>query len=98
MHQGMKKEYHFKAMIIQNGDMDAGYVIFPCDIRKEFGKGRVKVFALFDGVPYEGSIVNMGVKDEEGRISYIIGITKAIRKKIDKGFGDEIDVRIIERE
>ena len=34
---------------------------FPWDIRKEFGKGRVKVHATFDGVPYDGSVVNMGV-------------------------------------
>ena len=98
MHTIMKKEYRFKAKIIQNEDMDAGYIVFPYDIRKEFGKGRVKVHVLFDDEGYDGSIVNMGLKDENGEIIYIIGITRAIRKKIDKSFGDEIDVVISERE
>ena len=30
----------------------------------------MKVHATFDGVPYEGSIVNMGVKDEIGDLRY----------------------------
>ncbi|WP_398577530.1 DUF1905 domain-containing protein [Streptococcus parasuis] len=37
-------------------------MIFPYDIRQEFGKGRVKVHATFDGHPYDGSIVDMGMK------------------------------------
>ena len=41
------------------------YVRFPYDIRKEFGKVRIKVQAEFDGVPYSGSIVNMGIKNKE---------------------------------
>ena len=43
------------------------YVVFPYDVRKEFGRGRVKVKAAFDGEPYEGSIVNMGVNREAAR-------------------------------
>lgn len=84
--------YRFKAALIQNEGMDAAYVVVPMDIRKEFGKGRLKVEATFDGVPYSGSIVNMGVKDEQGNVCYIIGVTKAIRKQIGKTFGDEIEV------
>ena len=53
--------------------------MFPYDIRKEFGKGRVRVHVSFDGIPYEGSIVNMGVKNEDGSICYIIGVLKSIR-------------------
>lgn len=90
-------EYCFKAVIQKNEDMDAAYVIFPYDLRKETGKGRLKVRALFDGVEYSGSIVNMGLKDEEGNICYIIGISKAVRKKTGKNFGDEINVIITER-
>ena len=48
--------------------------------------------ATFNGVPYSGSIVNMGVKDGEGNICYILGVTKAVRKQIGKTFGDEIEV------
>ncbi|MBQ3816799.1 MAG: DUF1905 domain-containing protein, partial [Clostridia bacterium] len=40
----------------------------------------MKVHATFDGVPYIGSIVNMGVKDENGNICYVIGVLKSIRK------------------
>ena len=84
--------YSFKAILVQNKGLDAAYVEVPMDIRKEFGKGRLKVEATFDGVPYSGSIVNMGVKDAEGNICYILGVTKAIRKQIGKTFGEEIEV------
>ena len=84
--------YCFEATLIQNDWMDAAYVVVPMDIRQEFGKGRLKVNATFDGVPYSGSIVNMGVKDEKGNICYIIGVTKAIRNRIGKQFGDEVEV------
>ena len=91
------KEYRFRAVIRQNGDMDAGYIVFPYDIRQEFGKGRVKVHALLDGTEYDGSVVNMGVKDEAGRVCYVIGVPGAIRRSIQKSFGDEIDVVIARR-
>ena len=87
----------FTSIIIQNGDMDAGYIVVPIDIRKEYGVGRLKVEATFDGVPYSGSVVNMGVKDADGNICYIIGITKAIRQKIGKTFGDSVEVAITPR-
>lgn len=61
---------------------------FPYDIRTEFDKGRVKVHATFDGEPYDGSIVNMGVKNADGSVCYIIGILKDIRTKIGKQPGD----------
>ena len=32
----------------------------PFDVRAAFGKGRVKVHATFDGVPYDGLITRMG--------------------------------------
>lgn len=89
--------YRFDAVIQKNPDMDAAYVIFPYDVREEFGKGRVKVHATFDGAPYDGSIVNMGVKDADGKVCYVIGMTKAIRKKIGKTFGDPVAVTICER-
>lgn len=93
----MAKVFQFQATIKKVPDMDGAYIEFPYDIRKEFAKGRVKVNASFDGVPYQGSIVNMGVKREDGSICYIIGIRKDIRKKINKGPGDEVDVIIVER-
>ena len=87
-------EHRFIATIERSGDIDAAYVVVPVDIRKEYGKGRLKVDATFDGVPYCGSVVNMGVKDADGNICYIIGITKAIRQRIGKTFGDTVDVTL----
>ena len=74
--------------------MDAAYVVVPVDIRSVYGVGRLKVDATFDGEPYRGSVVNMGVKDAEGNICYIIGITKAIRQRIGKSFGDRVAVTL----
>lgn len=87
-------EHQFIATIERSGDMNAAYVVVPVDIRKEYGKGRIKVDATFDGVPYCGSVVNMGVKDAAGNICYIIGITKAIRQRIGKTFGDKVEVTL----
>ena len=94
----MSKLYEFDAVIHENEDNGGAYVIFPWDVRSEFGKGRVKVHAAFDGIPYDGSIVNMGVKDESGNVCYVIGILKAIRKQLAKGDGDSVHVAIRERE
>lgn len=52
----------------------------------------------FDGVPYEGSIVNMGLKDEQGNICYIIGVLKSIREKLKKSDGDCLHVVVCVRE
>ena len=67
------------------------------DIRKEYNKGRLKVEAIFDGEPYSGSVVNMGVKDADGNVCYILGITKSIRQRIGKTFGDSVEVEITPR-
>ena len=91
------KTYQFEAEIKKVPDIDGAYIEFPYDIRKEFGKGRVKVHAEFDGEPYDGSIVNMGMKNDDGSVCYIIGILKDIRKKINKQSGDKIKVSIKER-
>lgn len=52
--------YQFEAVIEPVPDKGGAFVRVPFDIRKEFGQGRVKVEATFNGVPYCGSIVNMG--------------------------------------
>ena len=92
------KRYEFDAVLHEIPENGGAYVIFPWDIRQEFGKGRVKVRAAFDGIPYEGSIVNMGVKSPEGEIRYIIGVLKAIRRQLGKRDGDLIHVVISRRE
>lgn len=60
-------------------------------------KGTVKVHAEFDSIPYDGSIVNMGVKDSEGNVNYIIGMLKSIRSQLGKGAGDTVHVVVEER-
>ena len=88
------KQYEYDAIIEKVPDIDGAYIKVPFDIRKEFDKGRLKVQAVFDDVVYEGSIVNMGVKNEDGTICYIIGIRKDIRAKIGKQPGDWVHVII----
>jgi hypothetical protein len=90
----MKEKYTFEAEIKKVPDLDGAYVIFPYDIREEFGKGRVKVHATFDGEPYDGSIVNMGIKNPDESVCYIIGLRKDIRAKIGKQPGDSVKVTI----
>lgn len=90
----MGKTYTYKAIIKAVPERGGAYVAFPYDIRKEFGKGRVKVLAKFDGLEYRGSIVNMGVKNPDGSICYIIGVLKELRERMQKDIGDEIEVCI----
>jgi hypothetical protein len=92
-----EKVYEYEAVIQSVGDGDGAYVPFPYDIRGEFGRGRVKVHATFDGEPYDGSVVNMGVKNKDGSVCYIIGVRKDIRAKIGKQPGDSVRVTIRER-
>ena len=91
------KTFKFEAIIQKAPDQDGAYIAVPFDIKTEFGKGRVKVHATFDGEPYDGSIVNMGVKNADNSICYIIGIRKDIRTKIGKQPGNRIKVTIEER-
>jgi len=91
------KIYTFDAVIEKVPDQDGAYVALPFDVRAEFGKGRVSVHATFDGEPYDGSIVNMGVKNPDGSVCYIIGVRKDIRVRIGKQAGDTVRVTVRER-
>ncbi len=86
-----EKTYEFEAEIRKVPDIDGAYVEFPFDVRAEFGKGRVKVHATFDGHPYDGSLVVMGTP------CHIIGLRKDIRQAIGKQPGDMVKVTIRER-
>ena len=92
------KVYEYESLIYSAGENGGAYIHFPYDIRKEFGRGRVKVRATFDGEIYEGSLVNMGVKNGDGSVCHIIGIRKDIQRKIGKGPGDTVAVTIRERQ
>lgn len=87
----MSKLYEFEAEIKKVPDIDGAYIEIPFDVKAEFGKGRVPVFATFNGEPYEGSLVRMKTP------CHIIGINKDIRAKIGKQPGDTISVTIRER-
>ena len=93
----MSNKFEYNKIIHETKDNGGAYVIFPWDIRKAFGKGRVKVHAEFDGIPYDGSIVNMGVKDSQGNVCYIIGVLKSIREQLKKRDGDSVHIVIEER-
>lgn len=47
----MSKVYEFETLIHPVPDKGGAYIIFPYDIREEFGKGRVKVHARFEVIP-----------------------------------------------
>lgn len=85
------KCYEFDAVIQKEPDLDGAYIEFPYDVRAEFGRGRVKVHATFDGAPYDGSLVRMGTE------AHILGIRKDIRAKIGKQPGERVHVTVTER-
>lgn len=82
------KKYKFEAEIKKHPDKDATYIEVPLDVEKEFGAKRVKVKVKFDYIDYRGSIVKMGLP------CYMIGITKEIRNKISKNYGDIVSVEL----
>ena len=84
--------YVVEAVIRKVPDINGAYVEVPFDVREVFGKGRVKVHATFDGMPYDGSLVRMGTS------GHIIGIRRDIRTAIGKQPGDTVHVTIQERE
>ena len=90
--------YEYDDVLQELADNGGAYIAFPWDIRAVFGRGRVKVRAEFDGIPYDGSIMNMGLKNPDGSVCYVIGVLKAIRAALGKGDGDTIHVVIAERE
>ena len=90
----MEHRFEYDAILREIPQKGGAYVIFPWDIKERFGKGRVKVHAEFDGTPYDGSIVNMGLKGPDGGICYLIGVRKSIRERIGKRDGDSVHVVI----
>ena len=85
------ERYEFDAVIQKVPDIDGAYVEIPLDVRAVFGKGRVKVSASFDGVPYDGNLVRMGTP------GHILGLRKDIRANPGKHPGDPVHVPTQER-
>jgi hypothetical protein len=90
-------KFEFEAVIQKVPDKNVAYIVVPFDIKAKFGKGRLPVHVTFDGELYDGSIVNMGVKNPDSSICYILGIRKDIRAKIGKQSGDTVRVTIQRR-
>jgi hypothetical protein len=86
-----KRKYEFDAIINKHEKVNAGFIEFPYDVKKEFnGKSRVKVKAVIDGFHYQGSLVKMGSP------CHWLGITQEVRKAIGKEPGDKVHVIIEE--
>ena len=86
----MEKVYEFDAVIENGGEKwpEAACVKFPYDIKECFGtKGQVKVNATFDGVPYRGSLANMG-------FGHILILRKDVKAKVGKTHGDTVRVTV----
>ncbi len=85
----MSNKRKFRAVIESAGHSGA-FITIPFDVEKHFGKKRVKVKAIIEGVPYRGTIMRMGGE------CHMLGILKEIREKIGKTVGDEITVTVEE--
>ncbi|WP_099769030.1 YdeI/OmpD-associated family protein [Chryseobacterium sp. 52] len=86
------KPIEFKAVIQQNGEINAAFVEFPFSTEELFSKkGQVKIKATFDRtVEYRGSLVKM--KSD----CHILGLTQEVRKQLGKSFGDTVSVSLFE--
>lgn len=85
--------YQFTSVIeASKAGKGGAYVRVPVNIKEYFGKGRLKVRVYFEMVYYEGSIVNMGVKNPDGSVCYILGVRKDIREELQKNIGDTLTV------
>lgn len=85
--------YQFTSLIEASEVGKGGaYVRVPVNIKEYFGKGRLKVRVYFETVYYEGSIVNMGVKNPDGSVWYILGVRKDIREELQKDVGDTLTI------
>jgi hypothetical protein len=85
----MGEKHTFKA-VIENAGGGGAFVQIPFDVEQAFGKKRVKIKALIEGVPYRGLLVRMGGPN------HMLIILKGIREKIGKSFGDEVELTIEE--
>lgn len=80
----------FTAELQKHPKMNASFVEFPFDTVELFGKkGMIKVHVIFDSlVEYRGSLANMGGD------KHCLGVTQEIRKKLNKTFGDAVEIQL----
>lgn len=90
--------YKFEAMLWRVPNSGAAYVIFPYDLKKIFGKGRVYVHATVDNLSFDCSIINRGHKHFKNKPTYIISINREKMLMLGKKWGDMVTVSVCERE
>ena len=78
----LPKRLEYDTTLHEIPEKGGAYVIFPWNIRELFGQGRV----------------NMGLKNADGSICYVIGVLKSIREQLGKKDGDTLHVLIEERQ
>jgi hypothetical protein len=79
----------FEAEIIAEENSGGAFVKFPYEVEELFGtRGRVPVLATFDGEPYRGSLVKMGMD------CHLLLVLKDIRQKIGKQAGDLVQITV----
>ncbi|MCX6238867.1 MAG: YdeI/OmpD-associated family protein [Bacteroidia bacterium] len=80
----------FTATILQHKEINAAYIVFPYNVEELFDtRGQVKIKALFDGkYEYRGSLAKMGME------CHNLGITQEMRAKLQKSFGDSINIEL----
>jgi hypothetical protein len=81
---------HTFVAVIENAGDGGAFVRIPFSVEEIFGKKRVKVKTTINGEPYRGTLVRMGGPD------HILIVLKEIRQKIDKTFGDQVEVTVEE--
>ena len=85
----MNEKYTFTATI-ENAGGGGAFVRIPLDVEQVFGRKRVPVKASIDGQPCRGTLVRMGEP------CHILGMTKEIRRRIGKTFGDQVEITLEE--
>ncbi|MVU81129.1 DUF1905 domain-containing protein [Nocardia sp. ET3-3] len=74
--------------VIEAANGGGAFIPVPPEIVEALGGGgRIPVDATFDGIPYRGSIANMGAGP-------CLGLLKAIRTELGKGPGDHVTVTV----
>jgi len=83
-------KYHFEAVIKKTEKWpNAGYVDIPEHIIEAIGgKGRIPIQSKIDGIPYQGSLVKMGMP------TYMLIILKGIREQLGKNHGDVVAIEL----
>jgi hypothetical protein len=85
----MNEVLEFSAVLKAVEGTNAMSIDFPYDVQELYGtRGQVKIKATYDGVPYRGSMVNMGGG------CHMLVVKIEIRNQIGKNPGDTVRVTV----